>query len=100
MQKGILAGIIVKDSLLYLARSVAVKVQVVPYGTDAGSLSNTFAAQEEITINMASAQTIEVFPNCDLFTEAELIEDVTGYTRITRETKEQPSNIFGENWCN
>ncbi|WP_372683661.1 TolC family protein [Desulfosarcina sp.] len=75
VKKGILAGTIPEDSLLHLARSVAINVQEVLDGADAGDLSTTFAAGEELAINMATARAIHVYPGWDLLTEADLLND-------------------------
>ena len=75
VKKGILAGTIPEDSLLHLARSVAINVQETLDGADAGDLSTTFAVGEKLAINMATARAIHVYPGWDLLTEADLLND-------------------------
>jgi outer membrane protein TolC/ABC-type uncharacterized transport system substrate-binding protein len=73
VQKGILATTIPKDTFLHVARSVAINVQEALDGTNPGDLSTTFAVGEKLTINMATARAIGVYPNWSILTEADLI---------------------------
>ncbi len=82
VQKGILAGSVPEDSLLHVARSVAINVEEVLDGANAGDLSTTFAVGEKLAINMATARAIHVYPGWDLLTEADLLNDeATGVER-------------------
>ena len=82
VRKGVLAGSIPDDVLLHQARSVAINIQEVLDGANAGDLSTTFAVGESLTINMATARAIHVYPGWDLLTEANLLYDeATGIQR-------------------
>jgi outer membrane protein TolC/ABC-type uncharacterized transport system substrate-binding protein len=80
VEKGVLAGIVPEDSLLHLARSVAINVQETLDGADPGDLPTAFSIGEKFTINMATARAIHVYPGWDLLTEADLINDEAGDT--------------------
>ncbi len=75
VNKGVLAGSVPEDVLLHQARSVAINVQETLDGANAGDLSTTFAVGEYLTINMATARAIHVYPGWDLLTEANLLND-------------------------
>ncbi len=75
VQQGLLAETVAPDNRLHLARNVAVNIQEVLDGADAGTLPTLFAPNRKLTINMATARAIQVFPSWDLLTEAELIHD-------------------------
>jgi outer membrane protein TolC len=72
---GILASIAPESTLEYLARSVAVNVQDILRGENAGTLSVAFALGEQLTINMASARAIDVYPSLSMLTEADLLNE-------------------------
>ena len=76
VEKGVLAGSIPQDMLSHLARSVAINIQETLDGTNAGDLATTFAIGESLTINMATARAINLYPDWGLLTEADLINDV------------------------
>ena len=80
VERGILAGL--KPNIFpKLARRVALNVQRILLGDEAGSLPVAFAVGEQLTINMATARAIGVSPSWGVLTEAELIhqarEDIT-----------------------
>ncbi|MBC2711641.1 MAG: TolC family protein [Desulfosarcina sp.] len=75
VESGILVSTIPEDTLLHLARSVAINVQETLDGTNAGDLSTTFAVGEKLAINMATARAIHVYPGWGLLTEADLLND-------------------------
>ena len=77
VKKGILAGTLSQDHQLHVARSVAVNILEVLNGTDAGQLPTVFVPGKKLTLNMATARAIHVYPNWDLLTEAELIDEDT-----------------------
>ena len=82
VKQGVLAGSIPEDTILHLARSVAINVQETLDGTDPGDLPTAFAVGEKLTINMATARAIHLYPGWALLTEADLINDeVTGIQR-------------------
>nr|NJM02880.1 TolC family protein [Desulfobacula sp.] len=72
---GILAGTQAEENLLHLARNIAVNIQEVLNGADAGNLPTIFEPDRKLVINMATARAIDIHPNWSLFTEAELIHD-------------------------
>jgi len=80
VERGVLAGL-KPDIFPRLARRVALNVQRILLGEDAGALPVVFAPGEQLTINMATARAIGVSPSWAVVTEAELIrqdrEDVT-----------------------
>ncbi|MBF0232932.1 MAG: TolC family protein, partial [Desulfamplus sp.] len=89
---GILAEAIAEDSLLQLARNVAANVQDVVDGADAGNLPTIFEPDRKLVINMATARAINIHPNWNLLTEAELINDESilseGQMNITKAMQE------------
>ena len=58
-----------------LSRRVAINVQRILLGEDAGSLPTAFEPEEQLVINMATARAINVYPNWGVLTEAELINE-------------------------
>ena len=74
VKKGILMGALSENHPLHLARSVAVNILEALNGTDPGQLPTVFAPGEKVVINMATAKAIDLYPNWDLLTEAELID--------------------------
>jgi len=73
VERGILAGL--KPNIFpKLARRVALNVQRILLGDEAGSLPVAFAVGEQLTINMATARSIGVSPSWGVITEAELIQ--------------------------
>ncbi len=73
VEKGVLATTIPKDTFLHVARSVAINVQEALDGTNPENLQTTFAVGEKLTINMATARAIGVYPTWSILTEADLI---------------------------
>ena len=59
-----------------LTRRVALNVQRILLGEDAGTIPFGFATGEQITINMETARKINVYPNWSVLTEAELISPI------------------------
>jgi hypothetical protein len=54
---------------------VAVNVLSILEGMDAGALPVVFKPGEQLTINMATARTIDVYPSLVTLTEADLIDE-------------------------
>jgi len=82
VKQGVLAGSIPEDTILHLARSVAINVQETLDGANPGSLPTAIAVGEKLTINMATARAIHLYPGWSLLTEADLLNDeVTGIQR-------------------
>ncbi len=73
VEQGLLAGMAPEASLQYLARTVAINVQDILGGQNAGTLSVTFSPGEHLTINMATARAINVYPGWNVITEADLL---------------------------
>ena len=59
-----------------LTRRVALNVQRILLGEDAGTIPFGFSAGEQIVINMETARKINVYPNWSILTEAELISPI------------------------
>ncbi|NIM52330.1 MAG: TolC family protein [Gemmatimonadales bacterium] len=76
VQRGILVGLSPETSLFRLARRVALNVQRILLGEDAGGIPVAIAYGERLTINMATARAIGVYPRWRVITEAALINDV------------------------
>ena len=75
VERGVLAGLAPQHDLQRLARRVALNVQRILLGADAGTLPVTFAHRETLSINMATARAIEVWPRWQLLTEATLLQN-------------------------
>ena len=72
VEKGIMASVN-PDIFPRLARRVALNVQRILLGEEPGTIPVAFAAGEQLTINMATARAIRVYPGWGILTEAELI---------------------------
>ena len=77
---GMLASAADEDFFQRLTRRVALNIQRILLGEDAGSLPVDFAPRERLVINMATARAIDVSPRWEVLIEAELLgaEDVEG----------------------
>ncbi len=75
VEQGVLASVVQEGTLDHLARMVAVNVLSILEGMDAGSLPVVFIPGEQLTINMATARTINVYPSLITLTEADLINE-------------------------
>jgi outer membrane protein len=73
VERGLLATAIAKPDFARRARRVAVAVQQIALGEDAGTLPVLFAREESLVINMATARAIGFYPRWDALTEAELL---------------------------
>lgn len=74
VEKGILAGL-AEDTLPRSSRRVALNVQRILLGEDAGTLPVDFPVREELVFNMATARAINVYPSFALETVGELIHE-------------------------
>ncbi len=72
---GLLAGDMPADMEEKLARRTAVSVQDILLGEAAGSLEVTFARGHELTINMATARALDVYPSLAVMTGANLLNE-------------------------
>lgn len=75
VERGLLASVAPKADAQRLARRVALNVQQVLLGQDAGKLEVAFSTGERLTINMATARAIDKWPSFRVLTEAELLNE-------------------------
>ncbi|UCG11360.1 MAG: hypothetical protein JSU72_12500 [Deltaproteobacteria bacterium] len=75
VETGILAGVAPRSDFQRLARRVALDVQSILLGEDAGLLEVAFPRGSELTINMATARAIGVYPPWKVLTEAEPLNE-------------------------
>ncbi len=75
---GILATVVPSSARLQLARNVAINTYEIMRGEEAGKLSTAFSEGEALTINMATARAIGVFPSWRVLAEAELLNEAVG----------------------
>jgi outer membrane protein TolC len=75
VEQGLLASMVPKESMQHLARSVAVNVVDILRGEDAGTLPVAFSQGERLTINMATARAIGIYPSWQILTEADLLNE-------------------------
>ncbi|MDH3253140.1 MAG: hypothetical protein OEM41_10135, partial [Ignavibacteria bacterium] len=75
VEEGVFASLAPSFDYVRLARRVALYVQRILDGEDPGDLPVSLERQEQLTINMATARTISVYPSWDLLTEAEVINE-------------------------
>jgi outer membrane protein TolC len=82
---GMLASSGDEDLFQRLARRVALNVQRILLGEDAGSLPVGFSVRDRLRINMATARAIDVSPRWEVLIEADLLnaEDEEGVRRLT-----------------
>ncbi len=104
VEAGLLASNKPKADLSRIARRIALNVQRILLGEDAGTFNVAFPEGEELTINMATARAIGVYPTWSVLTEAELLhERVTEVERklslqsVVREAIEANLDIAVEN---
>jgi len=94
VELGILASVVQADTFDHIARNVAVNVLSILEGVDAGSLPVVFKPGEQLTINMATARTINVYPSLVTLTEADLIHEERVQGRfLTIEKTIQEANL-------
>ncbi len=75
VEKGLLTSIIPEENTQHVARSIAINVQELLDGKKAKDLQTTFALGEKLSINMATARAIGVYPGWSILTEADLINE-------------------------
>ena len=75
VENGLLAGEIPKDLQDNLARRTAVAVQDILLGDPAGTISVSFSRGRELTINMATARALDVYPSLAIMTGANLLNE-------------------------
>ncbi len=92
VEQGLLASLSLDADLRRVARRIALNLQRILLGEDAGSLPVTFNRGKLLTINMATARAIGVSPGFDLLTEADLLHlertDIVRQVSLHSATKE------------
>ena len=73
VERGAFAGLATEGISSRLARRTALNIQRILLGEDAGTLPYAFPARERLTINMATARAIGVYPPFSVLAEAELL---------------------------
>ncbi len=75
VEDGLLASDVPGDLEEKLARRAAVSVQDILLGEEAGSLEVTFSRGSELTINMATARALDVYPSLAILIGANLLNE-------------------------
>ncbi|MCZ6776182.1 MAG: TolC family protein [Ignavibacteria bacterium] len=75
VERGIFASAGPAFNITRLARRVGLYVQRILHGEEAGKLSVRFPRREQLTINMATARAINVFPNWRVLEQADLLNE-------------------------
>ncbi len=75
VEAGVLASVAPKDQLLRITRRIALNVQRILLGENAGTLKVAFPLGEKLTINMATGRAIGFYPSWSALTEAELLNE-------------------------
>ncbi len=75
VERGVFAGLATEETFPRLARRTALNIQRILLGEDAGTLPYAFPARERLTINMATARAIGVYPPFSVLGEAELLDE-------------------------
>lgn len=75
VENGMLAGEIPGDLLDNIARRTAVAVQDIMLGEKAGAITVSFSRGYELTINMATARALDVYPSLATMTGANLLNE-------------------------
>jgi len=75
VERGLLACIAPETNTLRVARRVALNLHRILMGEDAGTFLVSMPEGERLTINMATARSIQVWPTFRVLTEADLIHE-------------------------
>ncbi|MEN8199137.1 MAG: TolC family protein [Thermodesulfobacteriota bacterium] len=75
VDRGLLAGDITADMVENLARRSAVSTHDILLGEEPGSLNVAFSRQYELTINMATARELDIYPSLAIRTGANLLNE-------------------------
>ena len=75
VEMGVLAGDVPGDIQDDLARRTAVTVQDILLGEEPGTLNIAFARGSELTINMATARSLDIYPSLAIMTGANLLNE-------------------------
>ena len=77
VEAGLLMSLYRNSDFLRLGRRIAVHVQRLLRGEEAGGLPIDFRREPSLALNMATARAVGVHPDWSLLTEAELVHDVS-----------------------
>ena len=75
VESGLLATTMPENGMDQLARQVAINVQEILMGENAAELPVAFSKRHSLTINMATARAIGVYPSLDYMTGAKLLNE-------------------------
>lgn len=75
VRRGVMVGLKPASFLPRLARRVALNIQRIALGEDAGSIPVAFPPRERLTINMSTVRAVGAYPPWKAITEAELIDE-------------------------
>ena len=75
VQEGLLAGLVSEGKLESLARRLAVAVMDILSGEDPSKIEIKFIRDQELTINMATARALNLYPSLLTLTNANLLEE-------------------------
>ena len=75
VEAGLLTSIYLATDFVRLGRRLAISMQRMLLGEDGGTLPVDFQRGQRLTINMATARAIGVYPNWSVHTEAELLQE-------------------------
>ena len=78
VERGVMAGVRPETDFPRLARRIALNIQRILMGEDAGSLPVRLELQEKLVINLETATAVGVFPRIRVAMEAELIKGKVG----------------------
>jgi outer membrane protein len=75
VERGIFAGLAPETDSIRIARRIALNVHRILLGEPAEALPVTFSEGEQLTINMATARAINIWPSFRILTEATLLNE-------------------------
>jgi outer membrane protein TolC/ABC-type uncharacterized transport system substrate-binding protein len=75
VEKGMFATFSHESSTIHLARTIALVVHDILRGEKPEKIQVSFAVDKQLVINMATARAINIFPDFDVLTEADLLHE-------------------------
>lgn len=75
VEAGFFATTMPEGALAQAARQVAISIQEILLGEDPSTLPVTFSRSQKLTINMATARAINIYPSLDYMTGARLLNE-------------------------
>jgi outer membrane protein TolC len=75
VRKGVLAGLCSDGQFTRRARRTALNIQRILLNEDAGQIPVNMADLSKLTLNMATARAIGIYPSWEIITEAEIIDE-------------------------